>query len=186
LSDTELKERILYTAVFLFCRNGFHGTSMRDIAKDAQCSLPMMYYHYKNKNDLYEEIAVKLFFQMIERNYSTLDLSLPPLEFYLQVARMWRSLSELDRCIYKISLRLYFGFEGSAELREKIVAWEKARVGNNRRLLDSIVKDAGERQVFAEIFTGFLEYTMDKMVLLDEDVPEEVLRVQLEFLLSKV
>lgn len=186
MSDSELRERILHAAVHLFCQNGYHGTSMRDIAREAQCSLPMMYYYFTNKRDLYEEIAVREFFRMIERNYAGLDLTLTPVEFYLQVARMWRALSDMDRSIYKIALRLYFGFEGEADLREKMVQWEQSRVQNNRKLLDQYVCREEDRQVAAEVLTGFLEYTMDKMMLLGEDVPEDTLRRQLEFLLGKV
>ena len=52
------KQRILKTAIEIFDQEGFHGTTIRNIAQRADCSMPMMYYYYKNKASLYEEVAV--------------------------------------------------------------------------------------------------------------------------------
>jgi AcrR family transcriptional regulator len=48
----ETKERIERAAISLFCRKGYAGTSIRDIAKAAQVSLGAMYNHYVSKEDL--------------------------------------------------------------------------------------------------------------------------------------
>lgn len=49
----ETKSRIHGAAVTLFTRQGFHGTGMRQIAKEAGVSLGNLYNHHKNKQDLF-------------------------------------------------------------------------------------------------------------------------------------
>ncbi|OIO07271.1 MAG: hypothetical protein AUJ52_10555 [Elusimicrobia bacterium CG1_02_63_36] len=47
------KDKILDTARALFCKRGFHGTSIRDIAKEAGVSLGNLYNHYAGKEELF-------------------------------------------------------------------------------------------------------------------------------------
>ena len=48
MTDTDLKLRIKEVAVDHFNRDGYHGTTIRNIARDVNCSLPMIYYYYNN------------------------------------------------------------------------------------------------------------------------------------------
>jgi len=54
------KERILETATRLFYESGFRATSMESIADELSATKPFIYYHFKNKYDLLEEIAVRV------------------------------------------------------------------------------------------------------------------------------
>ncbi|HEY6879763.1 MAG TPA: TetR/AcrR family transcriptional regulator [Polyangiales bacterium] len=54
------KERILETATRLFYESGFRATSMESIADELRATKPFIYYHFKNKYDLLEEIAVRV------------------------------------------------------------------------------------------------------------------------------
>ncbi|MCP4158349.1 MAG: TetR/AcrR family transcriptional regulator [bacterium] len=46
------KQRILVVAEELFSKNGFDGTSVDRIAKTANVNKALIYYHFKNKNDI--------------------------------------------------------------------------------------------------------------------------------------
>lgn len=185
MPDTDLKDRIRKAAAVEFCRTGYHGASMRDIAEAAQCSLPMMYYYFTNKLELYEEIAVNEFFRLLDRLTAGLDLSLPPEELYLAVAMQRRNLKQYDRAVMKITFRLWYGFEGMDGLRQKIMGWERDRAANTLKVLAKHGMARRDGEMFAQIFTGFLENVVTKIVLLDEDIPEETLRAQLKYLLGK-
>jgi len=50
------KENILQVATQLFAKQGFNGTSIRDIAKEADVNLGAINYHFKNKENLYFEV----------------------------------------------------------------------------------------------------------------------------------
>jgi AcrR family transcriptional regulator len=47
------REQILDVAVQVFARNGFHGTSMNDVADAAGVTKPVLYQHFDSKQALY-------------------------------------------------------------------------------------------------------------------------------------
>ena len=49
----ERREQILDVAVQVFARNGFHGTSMNDVADAAGVTKPVLYQHFDSKQELY-------------------------------------------------------------------------------------------------------------------------------------
>ena len=52
------RRRILEISLHLFADQGYHGTSMRDIASAANVSLGLAYNYFKNKDDLLEQIFI--------------------------------------------------------------------------------------------------------------------------------
>lgn len=54
------RERILETATRLFYEGGYRATSMESIADELSATKPFIYYHFKNKYDILEEIAVRV------------------------------------------------------------------------------------------------------------------------------
>ena len=75
MTEKDLRERIKKVAVEHFNTNGYHGTTIRNIAKDVDCSLPMIYYYYKNKKELFDEIIKNEFFNLIKRKASLLKIN---------------------------------------------------------------------------------------------------------------
>lgn len=51
-SRQDHRERILRAASRLFCKQGFHGTSTRDIVREAGVSLGNIYNHFATKEDI--------------------------------------------------------------------------------------------------------------------------------------
>lgn len=51
------REHIMNTAVSLFAKNGFEGTSVRDIASAADVNLAMINYYFGSKEKLFESIV---------------------------------------------------------------------------------------------------------------------------------
>ena len=49
----ERREQILDVAVQVFARQGFHGTSMNEVAEAAGVTKPVLYQHFESKQDLY-------------------------------------------------------------------------------------------------------------------------------------
>lgn len=54
------RERILETATRLFYEGGYRATSMESIADELSATKPFIYYHFKNKYDILEEIALRV------------------------------------------------------------------------------------------------------------------------------
>ncbi|GAB6074442.1 TetR/AcrR family transcriptional regulator [Nautilia lithotrophica] len=55
------KEEILKTALKLFATKGYENTSLEEIANRIGITKPAIYYHFKNKKALYNEIFVEKF-----------------------------------------------------------------------------------------------------------------------------
>ncbi|HEX4250254.1 MAG TPA: TetR family transcriptional regulator [Pseudonocardia sp.] len=53
---TERREAILRAAEKIFAREGYHGTTMRDIASEADAALALVVYHFGTKLALYTAI----------------------------------------------------------------------------------------------------------------------------------
>lgn len=51
--------QLLRIACRFFARYGYKGTSLRDIAEEAQITKAALYYHFPNKNTLYERIVLE-------------------------------------------------------------------------------------------------------------------------------
>jgi AcrR family transcriptional regulator len=59
MGEKDLRERIKEVAVEHFNNDGYHGTTIRNTARDVDCSLPMIYCYYNNKKELFDEIIKK-------------------------------------------------------------------------------------------------------------------------------
>lgn len=55
----DTKNRIIETATILFAEKGYHGASIRNIAKEAGVNLSAINYHFKNKDYLLFSVIMK-------------------------------------------------------------------------------------------------------------------------------
>ena len=78
------KEKIIKAAIRVFAQKGYDGASMDGIAQAAQLTKPMIYYHFKNKKDLY----LYLIESQVERFYNRLQDILTAPRDHLQILRM--------------------------------------------------------------------------------------------------
>ena len=62
------KQIILKKAAVLFSQKGYERTSMREIAEQAGITKPAIYYHFKNKQALFEELLFSAF-QVSQKHY---------------------------------------------------------------------------------------------------------------------
>jgi AcrR family transcriptional regulator len=63
----ERQAQLLEIACRLFSQYGFKGTSLRDIAQEADITKAALYYHFPNKEALFQKIVVESFVLLLER-----------------------------------------------------------------------------------------------------------------------
>lgn len=72
ISVQQKKERVLQSAILLFSKNNYDGTTMADIAKHAGVSFGSVSSYFGNKEELYNacinQIVLELFEQMLDFN----------------------------------------------------------------------------------------------------------------------
>jgi len=76
------KEKIMNVAIELFSENGYNSTSIRNIAKEAEISLGLMYNYFEGKDHLLREIFQRGLsdVQRTFEDYSKFPTGLHPLE----------------------------------------------------------------------------------------------------------
>lgn len=77
---TEVKEKILKEAQELFIKNGYKGTSVRDIAKASGTNVAMVNYYFQSKYNLFEIIFEETLDIFTKRIFETISSDLPFLE----------------------------------------------------------------------------------------------------------
>lgn len=182
MTDINAKSRILENAVRIFSEKGFHGTSMRDIAGASECSMPTLYYHYKSKNDLFEEIVVNQFLKITDIMNKKLDVNAKPEDLYFQVLKTRKELKGFDKEVYKMALKVWLGFEGEGKAREQVVDWENKRGNANRQFIDRSIKNVSVREDVTEILINYMENLINRIILLDEEIDDEKIKRQIDLL----
>jgi AcrR family transcriptional regulator len=71
------REQLLATALEVFAHQGFHATSMNDVAEAAGVTKPVLYQHFASKRDLYlallDEVGGRLLRAIAEATAGTTD-----------------------------------------------------------------------------------------------------------------
>jgi len=75
--SSEVKDRILKEAQVLFIKNGFKGTSVRDIAKASETNVAMVNYYFKSKYNLFEIIFEDALEVLTKRIFETITSDRP-------------------------------------------------------------------------------------------------------------
>jgi AcrR family transcriptional regulator len=66
------KEVVLRSAIANFTERGYHGTSMRDVARDADVTVASIYHHYPSKQEILAEIMAETLSDVIASTRSAL------------------------------------------------------------------------------------------------------------------
>ena len=82
--EISLRDQILSTAKGLFLLHGYHGLSMREISESVGVSKAALYYHFKDKEELFVAILTKNL-EEIERNIDLIQAK--PISFKAKIAQ---------------------------------------------------------------------------------------------------
>lgn len=80
LPRAQREQQMLDAAVGVFSRNGFHGSSMDDIAEVAMISKPMLYLYLGSKEELFAACITREAQRFVEAVIASADASLAPRE----------------------------------------------------------------------------------------------------------
>ena len=60
LPAAERRTQLIETAVAVFATNGYHATSMNDVAEAAGVTKPVLYQHFSSKRELFVELLADI------------------------------------------------------------------------------------------------------------------------------
>jgi AcrR family transcriptional regulator len=77
LPASERREQLLEVGLEVFARQGYHGTSMNDVAEAAGVTKPVLYQHFDSKRDLYlallDEVGARMLTEITKATASATD-----------------------------------------------------------------------------------------------------------------
>ncbi|MFA7672909.1 MAG: TetR/AcrR family transcriptional regulator [Clostridia bacterium] len=183
MTEKDLRARIKEVAVEHFNKNGYYGTTIRNIAKDVNCSLPMIYYYYNNKKELFDEIIKKEFFNVIKKQASQLKID-NIVKFYTKFIYDLNSLSNYDKQVYRLGIKVYLLFDGDEELMNHMDAWEKSILPRHREILKPYIKNVDNEEAVVRTLVHLLETMIENIVVRNRYLPEDEITEEIAIILQ--
>jgi AcrR family transcriptional regulator len=183
MTGKDLRERIKEVAVKQFNANGYHGTTIRNIAKDVDCSLPMIYYYYNNKKELFDEIIKKDYFNLIKKQASQLkDENI--IDFYTQFIYSLNALNDYDKLVYRLGIKVYLSFDGDEELMNLMDEWEKGILPRHLEILKPYTKNMNNEKAIVRTLVHLLETLIVDIVVKNRYLSEDEIREEITIVLQ--
>ncbi|MDR0286765.1 MAG: TetR/AcrR family transcriptional regulator [Clostridiales bacterium] len=166
----DMKETIANHARKLFDEHGYHGASLRDVCELSGCKMPTIYYHYQNKENLFDEVVLKAFEELVARLWEQLPdgSQTPHKEYFIEMVKQKKRISEDERIIYRLALKTWLGFEGCDASRQKLIEWEDFAYRKTWESCADVIGSEKWAKFIARSVTGIIQ----RIILLNEDVSD--------------
>jgi AcrR family transcriptional regulator len=132
----QLFKKYWTTHSFIFLKKGYGGASVREITEASQVTKPTLYYYFKNKEELYRQLATSCFDRIYKSLSQASKEGQSALERSMNVIKEYTRLCKEDvatvRFVYMISISPERGTPDVG-----IVEQSK----RERQLLESVVQD---------------------------------------------
>jgi TetR/AcrR family transcriptional regulator len=134
------KEAIRDAAAELFADKGFAATSTREICQRAGVTKPVLYYHFGNKGELYEELVLDTFNDYQKELRRATHHGRTPREKLVEVLAAIFGFMRRNGTLSRMALRMVFAPERESPAINYL---ELAQVGE--KVLADVVRDAVRR-----------------------------------------
>ena len=141
------REKILETALTLFAREGYAGTSMADIAGELGITKGALYRHYAGKRDIFESILRR----MEERDAENAENNGVPAEPIEKDAPSYRDTEIESILAYSEEMFRYWTQNPFASAFRRMLALEQYRDGEMARLYSQYIT-GGPLKYMADLF----------------------------------
>lgn len=182
MTDQDLRKTIKHIAVENFNRHGYHGTTIRTIANEAGCSLPMVYYYFKSKKELFHEIIKVDYFAILKRESESLQAE-NLVDHYTQFLLNVMQLSEYDKKIYRLGIAVYLAFDTDEELCQLMEAWEASIIPRHRQLIVRHLGSSEKTEIIVRTLVHLLENLIESIVVKHRVLSEQEVRQELSLVL---
>lgn len=116
------KDKIIAAGIQLFSENGFDGVGMREIAGETDIAVSVLYYYYKNKEELYTDIFYTYFEQTLHHVAKTVEANTSRSfrETCMTLFSYFNALPETEKQRLKVCIAEIQRFGKPTILREKL------------------------------------------------------------------
>ena len=159
IKEQDTRESILKSAVKLFALKGFESTTVREIARDSGVNVAMIYYYFKTKEGLHQEIIEDSFSQLFSSLKNGIDEEKGVEEKVYDVIKIYVDFLDNHKEIHRIFLRETVTQSGHVEV---IV---KKYISKNFDLVHSIIQEGVENGIFRVQDTALSTFSLVGMIL---------------------
>jgi len=173
-----MKQKIKTAALAVFDEKGFHPASIRDIASQAGCSLPTLYYHYGSKERLYEVVVCDAFRQISEGISDQIPEGIPLRDVWFFSVMQRRLLTGDDRRVFRLAHKAMLGLDNAGAASEKLIAYETERRELDRKRVLAEVSDPA----FVRLLLRVSEQMLFSALLENDGLEADEIRSELDIL----
>ena len=175
-----MREKIISAALEVFDESGFHKAGIRGIAKLANCSLPTLYYYFKNKEDLFETSVCGAYERITSQIDEQLPEGMPLIDRYYFAVMQRQMLTPDEKRVFRIAMKIQLGVDGFESANKRLSLWEENR---RRSELTAVGKITGD-PVFAELVLRVVDNMLMRGILFGDTLPPEQIKRELAYLLN--
>lgn len=163
--------RLRSSAIKLFAAKGYDATSIRDIIEDAGVTRPVVYYYFKNKEDLFSSLVESEFRDGLREMDAQISMASNFRDALIRIARISFAHAEESPEIVQMLLQFFFAPpEGGVAIDRRAFANERMRriASVVQGGLDAGEISGGDAYSLAVVFSGI----MDMHVMAKSSRPE--------------
>jgi AcrR family transcriptional regulator len=179
------REKIIKTARLLFPKYGYNGISIRAIASKAKLTTGAIYFHFKNKKDIYKTICFEAIDILIDKFKGGSKSEKTPLQKLISTFDSYIDFFYRHRDHYNILMEFKAAYESGRNTTKNEIAHRMLElIDLMSELIDVCIDEGYLRKVdskklsflFASIAEGMLQYKklglMDSMEISDSEFRE--------------
>lgn len=137
------KREILKSALHLFSRRGFFKTKMDEISEKAMISKGLLYFYFKSKEEILEEIIKEIYRGFIEKIEEIEKDKIPPIEKLKEFIKFEWNFYKKNKRFARLIFELYQ--EEKYFLKEKEVKTFREIHLKEKEILTNIIKESIEK-----------------------------------------
>ncbi len=184
--SNETKEQIALIATRMFAQRGFDGTTIREIAEEAEVSKPVLYYYFKSKEELYiwlvndaYEFYLSNLQEIIEKDLEFKEKLKTLIQFYVDICKEYE---ETARFLFSAAFS-----PRSNQAPENILHHEAKHIEMlthffEKGIQQGFLRPSDPRQM-AMHFIGSINIYIIFLVLQGTDFPDNLTTQLLDFIL---
>ena len=159
IKEQDTKESILRSAERLFAEKGFELTTVREIASKSGVNVAMIYYYFKTKEGLHQEIIEDSFNHLFRSLKEGVDQEKEPEEKIYDIIKVYIDFFFHHKDLHRIILRETVSRSGHIEM------FVKKYISKNFDLVHSIIQEGVQKGVFRELDTALSTFSLIGMIL---------------------
>lgn len=157
--EQDTRETILRSAERLFAEKGFELATVREIANKSSVNVAMIYYYFKTKEGLHQEIIEDSFNHLLRSLKEGVDQEKEPEEKIYDVVKVYVDFLYHHKDLHRIILRETVSRSGHIEI------FVKKYISKNFDLVHGIIEEGVRKGVFRDQDTALSTFSLIGMIL---------------------